>query len=38
MKPPASDLYIWLFFYAVLVAAGLTVKAVWWLVLGHFIP
>ena len=35
---PVSDLYIWLFFFSVLVAAGLTVKAVWWVVLGWAVP
>lgn len=38
LKPPARDLSIWLFFYSVLVAAGLTVKLLWWWALGYAIP
>ena len=38
MKERVSDGWIWLFFFSVLVAAGLTVKAVWWLLLGWAVP
>ena len=38
VKDPASDGYIWLFFFSVLVAAGLAVKALWWAVLSVVVP